>query len=165
MNEMSIEDSEGMMEEMDIVKHISEEETIKKKLESLYELIDKISSLAAKRSVVKNNWIATGVIPYIEEKYSDCNLSVSMIADKFGMHPVYTSRVFKEQTGTGLFEYISKYRIDQSKSILLNTNYTLENVAMQVGYASSRAFARMFKKTEGITPGQFRSAHQKHEDI
>ena len=165
MNEMSIEDSKSILQNSDIISRISHEESMHKKTESLYALIDNITSMTVKTAGVKNNWIITGVIPYIEENYADCNLSVSMIAEHFGMHPVYTSRLFKEQTGVGLLEYISKYRIEKAKEILKNTDNTLETVSEQVGYATSRTFARMFKKTEGITPGKYREMHRNHDNI
>lgn len=165
MNEMAIDDSETILKEADIISDMAQAGSLRKKTEMVCALIDRIAGMAVKTSGEKNSWIITGVIPYIEENYTDCNLSVSMIAEHFGMHPVYTSRLFKEQTGVGLFEYISKYRIDKSKEILVNTDYTLERVAEQVGYATSRTFARMFKKTEGITPGKYREMHHNKDDI
>lgn len=165
MNEMPSSDGEDILKDTDLVNKTMQGDSMHKRKDALFDLIDKITSMSVKSAGVKNNWIVSGVIPYIEENYTDCNLSVAMIAEHFGMHPVYTSRLFKEQTGVGLFEYISKLRIDKSKEILVNTDYTLENVAEQVGYATSRTFARMFKKTEGITPGKYRELHYKQGNI
>ena len=161
VNEMSVENSEDILKDTDIINEISRTGSVKDMEDSLYKLIDKIKGESVKTTVAKNNWIMTGVIPYIEKNYADCSLSVSMIAEEFGMHPVYTSRLFKEQMGIGLFEYISKFRINKAKEILIKTDYTLERVAEEVGYATSRTFARMFKKTEGITPGKYREMHHK----
>lgn len=129
--------------------------------ERLFEYISDVCVHMHDSRGAREQWIRNDVIPYIEQNYSDCNLSVALIADKFDLHPVYISRVFKERMGIGLFEYISKYRIDRSKEILENSTYNLERVAEMVGYTNSRTFARMFKQTEGVTPGQYRNMHSK----
>lgn len=152
MSDSSVDDLLGSIKECSSVGEIKKR---------LFSYIDRVCDSVHNVSGVKDKWISADVIPYIEEHYQDCNLSVSMIADAFNLHPVYISRVFKEQTGTGLFEYISKYRVEQSKKILTETNFNLEQVAASVGYTTSRTFARMFKQIEGVTPGKYRLMHSK----
>lgn len=124
--------------------------------ESLYNALHnacvQINSVAKE----KESWVRADMLPYIDENYQDINLSVSAIADYFQVHPVYVSRLFKEQMGEGLLDYISRYRVEKSKEILKTTNLTLEEVAAAVGYSNSRTFSRVFKKYEKITPGKYR---------
>jgi AraC-like DNA-binding protein len=102
-------------------------------------------------------WIINDVIPYIEEYYGDCNLSVSLLAEKFDTHPVYFSKVFKDVIGEGLLEFIHKTRIEKSKYIFKeNREYSIEQVAKAVGYTNFRSFSRLFKKYEGITPSKYK---------
>jgi YesN/AraC family two-component response regulator len=93
---------------------------------------------------------------YVEEQYRDKNLSVSSIAEWFHRNPVYLSRVFKEETGCGLAEYIAMVRMEHAKRLLSEEHRSVKSVAHDVGFPDSAAFIRMFKRTAGITPGQYK---------
>ena len=99
------------------------------------------------------------VTHYISANYYDENLSVQMLADRFGLSLPYLSREFKNMKGIGVLNYINQYRIDKAKEILLHDGEaTLADVARRVGYSSSQTLIRIFKRYEGVTPGQFRAA-------
>ncbi|MBR6219390.1 MAG: helix-turn-helix transcriptional regulator [Clostridia bacterium] len=99
------------------------------------------------------------VTHYISANYYDQNLSVQMLADRFGLSLPYLSREFKNSKGIGVLNYINQYRIDKAKEILLHDeDATLADVAQRVGYSSSQTLIRIFKRYEGVTPGQFREA-------
>ena len=107
---------------------------------------------------VKNNasenteWIGR-VKADIKENYADSNLSVSSLADKYGFSLSYFSRVFKKETGKGVFEYIQAQRIKNAK-ILLEEGKSVAEVAIAVGFLDSVPFIKAFKKSEGYTPAQ-----------
>lgn len=104
-----------------------------------------------------SNWILNDVVPYINNNYNDINLSISTLADKFNINPIYLSKAFKNQVGEGLLDYINTVRINTSKALLAeNYEITLEQVALKSGYSNVRTFIRYFKKFEGITPGKFK---------
>lgn len=96
---------------------------------------------------------------FIDENYGDASLSVTMIADKFELHSVYLSKLFKNKFGIGVLEYITKVRIDNSKKLLLETDMKIANVAQKVGYTSIHTFSRVFKSHTGMSPGAFRSKY------
>ena len=93
---------------------------------------------------------------YVMDKYSDVNLSITMIAEHFDMNPHYISMQFKEQSGESLKTFINFVRIEKAKQILLTTPKKLEEIANMVGFIDNNAFIRVFKKFEGITPGKYR---------
>lgn len=103
----------------------------------------------------KENLIENAVI-YIKNNYNKADLSVSDIAEKFELTPTYLTRLFKEKTGEGILDYIVKIRLDKAKLLLKNQQKGIKDVAIEVGYCSSTAFIRVFKKYEGITPGSYR---------
>lgn len=109
-----------------------------------------------KLSLVSNAGLGGEVSAYVQEHYADLNLSVSMIGGHFGITPQYVSRLFKEQTGQGLHDYISQVRTSAAKP-LLQEGVSIEEISSRVGFSSSSAFIRVFKKYEGITPGRFKS--------
>lgn len=99
--------------------------------------------------------ISEKIIKYIEDNYSNIDLSINMIGEAFDMAPSYVSRLFREQTQVSLLNYLHKYRVNKSKD-LLHGKMSLNSVALQVGYVSANSYNRVFKKFEGITPGQYR---------
>ena len=71
----------------------------------------------------------------------------------------YLSRIFKQQKGCGVLEYIHQYRIEQIQQLLIATRIDLQDIAEQTGYENAKAMGRVFKKYVGITPSAFRQAH------
>jgi two-component system response regulator YesN len=69
------------------------------------------------------------------------------------------SSLFKEKLGENMVERVSKLRIDKAKELLLTTNRSVAEIALEVGYSSSGTFIRSFKKQEAITPTRYRQEH------
>lgn len=126
--------------------------------QELHGIFDRVCGvLRSKQNVPPSAGIGDKVIEYVQANYSDKNLSVSMIGDHFRLSPQYVSRLFREQTGqVGLHDYISQVRVEAAKALLLEGG-GIEETASRVGFASSHAFIRVFKKYEGITPGKFKT--------
>lgn len=81
------------------------------------------------------------------------------------MTPAYMSRLFKERTGYGLLDYINKVRIEKAKVLLNENSYSIQEIALKVGFVNSNTFIRSFKKAEGITPGSYKKMPSITEDI
>ena len=131
---------------------------------TLTEIIEKINEIVNKmciqvESQKKGINKVERIITYIHENYQDPNLNVSSIADTFTMNASYLSRLFKEQTGENLLSFINKYRVEKIKTLLLQTNLTLDEIGKRVGFISSVAVIRAFKKYEGITPSGYKDIH------
>lgn len=99
------------------------------------------------------------VINYIQCNYANPELSVAVICDELRINPSYLSRIFKQQKGYGVLEYIHQYRIDKIQQLLIATKLELQSIAEQTGYENAKAMGRVFKKYTGITPSAFRQAH------
>lgn len=97
---------------------------------------------------------------YIDKHYPD-NLTVEAIADAACLSPGYAGRIFKEQLGLPIMDYVLKVRIDKSKKLLLNPHYQIQAIAEKVGYGDAGYFTKVFRKFEGITPTQFRKIHKR----
>lgn len=102
----------------------------------------------------RNAQLMSEIMDYVQKNYADGNLNIAGIADRFGMNPIYLSRVFKDQTGEPLLEYIQKIRMDKAKT-LLEQGRSVVDTAELVGYNSTKTFVRAFKKQMGITPGTY----------
>lgn len=107
------------------------------------------------------NTFAKKIIDYVGENYSDIGLSITMVAEYFGMNAHYIAKQFKEITGESLRNYINVCRIEKSKELLVETNDSMKEIAKKTGFIDNNAYIRVFKKAEGITPGLYRKNHMK----
>ncbi len=101
------------------------------------------------------------IMNYISENFANPALDVTHIGSHFCITPHYISRQFREQTGIFLKDYINNVRIDAAKPLLTDTAAPIADIALQVGYIDSNAFIRVFKKSQGLTPGKFRELYKK----
>ena len=102
--------------------------------------------------------LCTTIEDYVRQNYKDTTLSISAIADMLGVNSSYVSRVMRKTRGVGLLDYINGYRIEQAKNIIaVRENFTVEELALEAGFATAKTFTRCFKKYVGTTPGKFKS--------
>lgn len=99
---------------------------------------------------------------YINDHYSDEDISVSEISRALNLSTSYLSREFKKEYDMSILTYIHKRRIDTVKMILRDETTTIETIAKQVGYSNTLALIRAFKRSENCTPTEYRkSLHHK----
>lgn len=96
------------------------------------------------------------ILNYVHEHYKDEDFSLTAMADHFKINNTYLSKFFKEQIGEGLLEYVNRYRVNKAKELLKKTNQSISHIARSVGFYNNNTFIRVFKKYEGITPGQYK---------
>jgi AraC-like DNA-binding protein len=87
------------------------------------------------------------------------DLSIKKIAETFNYNPDYLSLSFKNFTGLSLLKYINKTKISTSKQLLLNSSFSIREVAKQSGFNDDKHFMKLFKKFEDVTPTQYRNAY------
>ena len=78
------------------------------------------------------------------------------IADAVGVSEDYISRVFNRELNISPWDYLNRYRVLQSKHLLLHTTDTIGIIARQVGFKDQAYFSRVFNKITGISPQAFR---------
>ena len=96
------------------------------------------------------------LIGFVQKNYSDCNLSLSLLAEKFGLSPSYISKLFKEETGQNFVSYVKQLRMSYVKKQLTETDQQVKNIIHNSGYVDVANFTRIFKKEVGVTPLQYR---------
>ncbi|WP_135555519.1 helix-turn-helix domain-containing protein [Paenibacillus cymbidii] len=95
---------------------------------------------------------------FVERRYDDPNMNITMVGEHFRMKYTYLSKLFKDETGIGLLDYMNRVRIDKAKEHLLREGVAVHEAASRVGYNDVNVFIRAFKKQTGLTPGQFKEA-------
>lgn len=93
---------------------------------------------------------------YISSNCTD-DLTLEDVAAHAGFSKYHFSRLFKSYTGSSFTEYLSGCRINYAKSLLANPEISIADIAMQAGFGSIASFNRVFRKSEGCTPSEFRT--------
>lgn len=96
----------------------------------------------------------------IDSRYTDADLSLTIVAEALGMNPNYVSTLIREETGTTFTRMVSQKRIDKARDLLANTGMQINAVAEAVGFANVVSFNRLFKQTTGMAPGEYRKQAQ-----
>jgi AraC-like DNA-binding protein len=112
------------------------------------------SSSGSKYDVIANN-----IEKYIDENYTDPNLSIHVIASYVNKSANYTRNIFKQVKGISISDYITKKRFGEVCRLLIETNLTAQTISQQTGMSSGSYFYTAFKKYTGYTPEQFRKKY------
>jgi two-component system response regulator YesN len=103
----------------------------------------------------KNKSLVIKIKNYIEDNYSG-DLKLETIANELYYSPNYINHIFKMDTGETIYTYVAKFKVEKAKELLRETNQKLYEISATLGYTHTAYFSNLFKKTEGITPKQYR---------
>ena len=94
------------------------------------------------------------VLQYIEENYGR-QIKLCELAEKAGVTEQHLCRLFKKSFGMRPMEYLTKLRIIHAKEMLIYSDKTISEIAKATGFTDNSYFTVVFKKYEGITPGEY----------
>jgi AraC-like DNA-binding protein len=92
---------------------------------------------------------------YIEEHYGE-DLSLGGVAKAVNMSIFYFCKMFRKSCGISFTEFVSRTRVERAKNLLLNPNLRVSEIAYDVGFQSLTHFNRVFRKTVGRSPTDYR---------
>lgn len=102
------------------------------------------------------------MISYIQQHYQD-KITLEEIASSAAVGTRECLRCFQKNIQKTPFEYLLDYRIERAENLLLTTNDSIVDIALQCGFSNSAYFCKVFKELRHITPGKFRSvSHSNH---
>lgn len=116
-------------------------------------VLDAISLLS--RGDVSHIYV-NNAIQYIQTHYRE-NLSLDSVAREIDLSAPYLSSLFSKVLGTTFINYVQSVRIQKAKELLCTTTMKVYEIAYAIGYDDEKYFSQVFRKTEGITPSQFRA--------
>lgn len=122
----------------------------------IVEALDRALEMREKMAVNRYGHVVDEVMRYIEENYADDELSLNLIALHVNFSPNHLSMIFSQQTGQTFIKYLTEYRMKKAKELLRCTGKRSSVISAEVGYKDSHYFSYLFKKTQGMTPTQYR---------
>ena len=96
------------------------------------------------------------VYTYIRENYFK-PISLGEISKIAKMSPYSFSRYFKKNCGAGFVEYLNRVRTNKALYLLRETEYQVHDIAIECGFAGISNFNKQFRKTEGVSPSDYRA--------
>ncbi|WP_240416830.1 AraC family transcriptional regulator [Paenibacillus periandrae] len=98
-------------------------------------------------------------IQFVHEHYRE-DLTLSGLAQRFGFSVPYLSELFKKTIGQNFVSFVHEVRIRQACGLLIATEMTVLDIALETGYGSYNTFTRIFKESKGVTPAIFRKQNK-----
>jgi two-component system response regulator YesN len=86
-------------------------------------------------------------------------LSIKDISDHVFLSSSYVCTVFKNETGKTLNQYLTEFRIERAKKLLMDSRYKITDISTKVGYNDGNYFGKSFKKIVGLSPSEFREQY------
>ncbi|KAF3884930.1 MULTISPECIES: AraC family transcriptional regulator [Nostocales] len=97
------------------------------------------------------------VADYVHDRLNQ-DISLSEMAGVLNLSQYHFCRLFKQSTGVTPHQYLTRYRIDRAKQLLLNTELTITEITFELGFNNHSSFTRLFKQYTGVTPKTFRAS-------
>ncbi len=104
---------------------------------------------------LNNTEMIERAVTYINEHFSE-EISISRLADMYGLSVYYFIRVFKRETGYTPHDYIISRRMASARYLLKYTRLTIKEICFNTGFSSESVFCSAFKKHHGVSPQGYR---------
>lgn len=128
----------------------------KSAMDYIVRIMEKALVLREKKASSRYEDVVSEVIHYIEDNYAQEELSLNLLASHVNFSPNHLSMIFSQQTGQTLIRYLTDYRMNRAKELLRCSSKKSSVISMEVGYKDPHYFSFLFKKTQGMTPTQYR---------
>lgn len=129
--------------------------------ELLYDILARMCEETSKKIGISNgSYSIRKSIDYMRNNYTNPNITLPEIAQISDVTDTHFRRVFKKVYGDTPTTHINKLRINKAKSLLKNTNMSIEKVSYECGYNNYSYFSRVFLKITGTSPTQYRTSNK-----
>ena len=148
---------------LDVTRYLLKPVNEKELKDTISVCIDKFDSHLSSVPVIMESDHKQNIVDFINHNYSNPQLDTKMIEDHFNISRSTIFKIMKEITDQSLVEYITMIRIRQAIK-LLSTPMTFKEISFQVGYTDPYYFSRIFKKSTGYTPTEYRKILGENDD-
>ena len=111
----------------------------------------------------KNRSILKTAVDFIDSHYMDEEISLNTVANVANVSSNHFSALFSQNMGQTFIEYLTSLRMNKAKELLRCTGMRSSEIAGEIGYKDAHYFSYLFKKTQGMTPSDYRKAREEKE--
>ena len=111
----------------------------------------------------KNRSILKTAVDFIDSHYMDEEISLNTVANVANVSSNHFSALFSQKMGQTFIEYLTTLRMNKAKELLRCTGMRSSEIAGEIGYKDAHYFSYLFKKTQGMTPSDYRKAREDKE--
>lgn len=119
-------------------------------------IIDSLIEFQIPSAMLKHNKLIKQAVHFIEQHYTNPDMSLNMVAQEVSLSPSHFSTIFSQSMGKTFIDYLTEQRIQQAKKLLLKTNLRLTEITLRIGYSDPNYFSFLFKKKQGVSPTEYR---------
>ena len=123
-------------------------------------LVSQAIQLRDRNSGNKNRSILKTAVDFIDQHYMEEDMSLNKAANAANVSANHFSALFSQNMGQTFIEYLTALRMDKAKEYLRCTGMRSSEIAGEVGYKDAHYFSYLFKKTQGMTPSDYRKARE-----
>lgn len=152
-------DIQSMLEIADKAAEMMDLDGIKEVLTEMMEFILNVAQTEVSDSI--KSGIRQAVL-YVDDHFQE-NLTLVSVAERFHIEKSYFSRLFRKETGENFVLYICRRRMEKAVEYMKKTDINLTEIAFMVGYDDYTYFNKVFRKTMGVSPREYRSRVQEEQ--
>ena len=108
----------------------------------------------------KNRSILKTAVDFIESHYMEEEISLNTVANVANVSANHFSALFSQNMGQTFIEYLTSLRMNKAKELLRCTGMRSSEIAGEIGYKDAHYFSYLFKKTQGMTPSDYRKVRE-----
>jgi two-component system response regulator YesN len=137
------------------VQNLSKDDSQQTLYHFLMKAFDQLFECIYQNRNIQHTAVFTKAKEYIWKNHGQ-NISLKELSDAVGMSPYYLSHLFRKEMGTSFLEYLTSVRISIAKSLLKQSEMSIIDVCLEIGYQDPSHFAKIFKKKEKVSPTEYR---------
>jgi two-component system response regulator YesN len=130
-------------------------ETVSDAQSWINECLLSVNKSIREREFHKNRVIVEKIKRFIEQNYQT-NITLEIVSEELYYSPNYINQIYKQETGETIFDYLTRFKMERAKHLLVDSQFKLYEIAEKLGYCHTAYFSNLFKKHTGVTPKDFR---------
>ncbi|MNO83056.1 Xylose operon regulatory protein [compost metagenome] len=122
----------------------------------LMEVLERYSAQIREKMAGNRQFTVEDIKEYIDNHYFE-DIKISMFTEKYFLSREYLMKLFKQQFGFGIHEYVQKVRMDKAQKLLDDPGLKIQDISEMLGYKDKNYFSKAFRNYYSISPSEYRN--------
>jgi two-component system response regulator YesN len=109
----------------------------------------------ARKQMKNDNLNIYEIKEYIDSNYCQ-EIRISLFTDKYFLSREYLMKLFKNEFGCGIYEYVLRVRMEKARELIADPTVKIHSIAQMLGYSDNNYFSKAFRNYFGISPSDYR---------